>query len=589
MSQRIRVIGIVVCTLLLGWLTFDLIRLNAEKALWGYRPLFIFLSGWSLQVLIFKKFWWHDQEQLRWLGLATASGCLLGLGFPDLTPIPFLLFIAFVPLLFVEKEILQSGYNRQLSFVFRYSYHTFFLWNTLSTFWVANASLGAGTFAIMVNSLLMCVPILLYHGTNRFMPTLGFFGLVVYWITFEYNHFHWDLSWPWLALGHGFAQWPSLMQWYEYTGVFGGTLWVLVINVLIFRKLNRGNKSWSDWPAITILALIVFPIVFSGWRYQTFEEKGKPVQVAVVQPNFEPHYEKFTIDERTQMRRFLSLSEQVVDEQTQYLVFPESSFGYVETHQIDQYPDVLSLKAFLKQYPNLALVSGFNAYTRFRPGEPLTKNTRTQVNSQGDTSYLEGLNVAIQLSPQEHLVSLYKKSKLVPGPEIFPYQQLLFVFKPIVDKLGGTIEGIGTQPERSVFTSKNGKVAPVICYESIYGSYFTEYIKKGAQAAFVVTNDGWWDDTAGHRQHLYYASIRAIETRRSVARSANTGVSAFVNQRGDIIQATNYGETIAIKETMFFTDTETFYVKWGDIIGRLAFFSSIVLLLNLLVRKRLNT
>ena len=90
-------------------------------------------------------------------------------------------------------------------------------------------------------------------------------------------------------------------------------------------------------------------------------------------------------------------------------------------------------------------------------------------------------------------------------------------------------------------------MAPVICYESVYGEYSTGYIKKGAQAIFIMTNDGWWDNTAGHRQHLYFASLRAIEARRAIARSANTGISAFVNQRGDILQPTRYDEPIAIK------------------------------------------
>ena len=148
--------------------------------------------------------------------------------------------------------------------------------------------------------------------------------------------------------------------------------------------------------------------------------------------------------------------------------------------------------------------------------------------------------------------------------------------------------GIGSQAERSVFTSTQGKIAPAICYESIYGEYFTQYIRNGAQAAVVVTNDGWWDNTAGHRQHMYLASLRAIETRRDVVRSAYTGVSAFINQRGEVLQTSKYDEEAALKGDIHLNDEITFYVRWGDILARLALFSSILLILNVFVRSRLT-
>ena len=180
---------------------------------------------------------------------------------------------------------------------------------------------------------------------------------------------------------------------------------------------------------------------------------------------------------------------------------------------------------------------------------------------------------------------MYKKSKLVPGPEIFPFREILFFMEPVINKLDGTVEGVGGQPNRASMASKVGAIAPVICYESVFGEYHTGYIKAGAEAIFVMTNDGWWDNTAGHRQHLYFASLRAIETRKAVARSANTGISAFINQRGDITQATKYDEPIAIKSAILLNDKKTFYVKAGDIIARLSSFIAIIFLLNMLVRR----
>ncbi len=161
------------------------------------------------------------------------------------------------------------------------------------------------------------------------------------------------------------------------------------------------------------------------------------------------------------------------------------------------------------------------------------------------------------------------EAKLVPGPEMFPFKSILFFLKPIVDQLGGTYEGNTTQAERSVFTGGPLSVAPIICYESIYGDFTGGYVRKGATALFIVTNDGWWDLTPGHIQHLKIGALRAIEHRRPIARSANTGTSCFINIKGQILQPTKYGETIAITGTVIPETRITFYTRWGDLIAKL--------------------
>src|SRR5207247_2436074 len=108
--------------------------------------------------------------------------------------------------------------------------------------------------------------------------------------------------------------------------------------------------------------------------------------------------------------------------------------------------------------------------------------------------------------------------------------------------LGGTSGSLGMQKERTVFktqsTINNPQsaifIAPAICYESIYGDFLSAYIRNGAEFIAVITNDGWWGDTPGYIQHENYARLAAIEFRRDIARSANTGISCFINQKGDI-------------------------------------------------------
>jgi len=137
----------------------------------------------------------------------------------------------------------------------------------------------------------------------------------------------------------------------------------------------------------------------------------------------------------------------------------------------------------------------------------------------------------------------------------------------------------------NLYTRKDSTgISPVICYESIFGEFVTDYIKEGSQFIFVLTNDGWWGDTPGYRQHHSYSRLRAIETRRSIARSANTGISSLINQRGEIVQRTNYWEPAAIRGILNANDELTFYTRHGDFIARIAYFFALLIALYTITR-----
>lgn len=588
-KHRLPLLGIsLAATLGIGWYMFSL---WGKETLWGHLPLLFFLSAWTSIVLLFWKKYTAHPKGLRWLGLSTLSGLLLSAGFPPL-PLTPILFVAWVPLLIVEHEISEERKNPSIPqssnpSILKYTYHTFVLWNVLATWWVANTAFAAGIVAIWINALLMCGPFLLFTWTKRVTPNLGYGAFIVYWIAFELLHLTWEVSWSWLNLGNAWAALPSFVQWYEYTGIFGGTLWILAVNILIFNLLRQSNFSFSIkkiWQenisgVIKIIGIIILPIAFSLILFYQHEEKGREVEVAIVQPNLEPHYEKFRIDRRKQLERFLRLSKEAIGPETKYLVFPETSVRVGEKSKMERNGIVGQLRRFLVNYPNVKLVTGVSAYHIFGENEPHSNATR-QDERNGETFFWEAYNAAIQLEAEADSIPFYIKSKLVPGAETMPYPKLFGFLKPLVDKLDGAMEGHGKQAEREVFESESGKVAPVICYESVFGDYHAGYIRKGAEAIFIVTNDGWWDNSAGHKQHLAYARLRAIETRRSVARSANTGISCFIDQRGDISQATKYGEEAAIRGKIKFNRENTFYVIWGDLIARIAVFVAGIIFLN---------
>jgi apolipoprotein N-acyltransferase len=234
----------------------------------------------------------------------------------------------------------------------------------------------------------------------------------------------------------------------------------------------------------------------------------------------------------------------------------------------------------LDSFPGLRLVTGISSFRVLQKDQLRETEFRTHITSQGDTIYWDVQNAAVQMTSGHKDYQLYFKSKLVPGPEIFPYRKALFFLKPVIEKLQGTVEGNTKQKERTVFTGGPLNVAPIICYESIYGAYVGEYVKKGATALFIVTNDGWWDNTPGHIQHMKLGALRAIEHRRPIARSANSGISAFIDIKGRVHSPTQYGETISIEGKIKPETRITFYTLWGDVISKVAIFIAAISLLG---------
>lgn len=568
--------------LVTGWMMWS--KWQAEE-LWGYLPLWFFLGFWgTITLLVSYRSKTKHKHQL--LGFSALAGLLLTLGFPPI-PLTTLLFVGFIPLLLMERSISEAHPERSARKVFWYAYSAFVFWNIGTTYWVANTAFFAGIFAIWVNSLFMSIPFVLFHVVNKRMPKLGMIAFVSFWLTFEYFHLDHELSWPWLTLGNGLAQFPSWAQWYEYTGVFGGSLWILVANTMFYKVISNyyfhrvGISLKALWKPLAFLAV---PLLISFALFFTYEEQGTASEMVVVQPNYEPHYGKDDVNELDRFNRHLELTLGAITANTEYVIFPESSFDRLEEGQLKNNKLIRKFRQALSDYPNLKIIFGAGGYRFFSASEAMGRPAIREGSSRnGDPFYWEAYNAAYQFSMNNDEIQVYHKSKLVPGAEFFPLKNVLPFMKPLVDKLGGSVAGFGMQAERGVFNNTDGYgIAPIICYESIYGEYVLDYIRNGADALVVITNDGWWDHTAGHRQHLLFAGLRAIETRRSVARSANTGISGFINQRGEVMSATAYDEPAALKGTVMLNNTATLYARYGDLIGRVSIFLSGILLLNLI-------
>lgn len=504
------------------------------------------------------------QSHLKLLGLSLLSAVLFIISWQPYSII-IVLFGAFIPLLVIEKEIRTQQYAT--GWLFLYAFITFFTWNIGSTYWLWNATIEGAYAAFVINTLLMCTPIMVYHFfSKKTQESHSEWLLIMAWLSFEYLHHSWEFSWPWLSLGNAFAAFPKSVQWYEYTGAMGGSFWVLYANIKFYRLYTKWKDNSIRINMSRTMNLVFFvgfaPLFLSWYVLSNYKSEGIPVNVVVVQPNIDPYGEKFSGLPEMHVQTMLKLAGEVMDSSVQLICFPETALqGSLNEDYLASEPTVQYVKQFLTRYPNTSVLSGADSYKMY----PASEKTFTARKYNNDF-YYDSYNAALMIDHSDS-IGIYHKAKLVPGVESMPYQQLLgFLGQAAID-LGGTSGSLGRNKEAANFVMGGSEqIAPIICYESVFGEYVTDYVNKGAGLLCIITNDGWWGNTPGFRQHFDYASLRAIETRRYIARSANTGISGFIDDKGSVISETGWWVPGAQKATLQYLQHKTFYVKHAHFI-----------------------
>ena len=506
-----------------------------------------------------------------------------------------------IPLLCMDRIATLTDKKR----VWIYHYSAFVLWNTFTTFWVCNATIGGGIFAILANSLQMSLIFGLFRlSKKKFTGSLPYVFLMVAWIAWERFYFDAEISWPWLVLGNAFARTTWAIQWYEFTGSLGGSLWIWMCNLSIFGmlvsasdgRLFTWNAKAKAASAAGLAILFAAPIVISGIIGRQYEysmyTSDEELDVVIVQPNIDPYNKFEAMTQAQQNGIFLSLAEKVLEYRKAdstaaplLLLAPETLTGDIILGEYSRSNTWRGFTSFLKDYPGVNLLFGASSYDYIYSQEAPSYTAR----NIREGLWLESHNSAL-ITDGTQRTEIFHKSKLVVGVEHTPYPR---IFCPLDNKLGGVMGRCVGQDEVSLLNVKgSGSVIPVgcaVCYESVYGEYFTDYIRKGARAMAIITNDAWWGNTPGYRQHLSYASLRAIETRRAIARCANTGISAIISPSGKVLDPSPWWEQAVVTGALPLRDDITFFVSHGDIAGRVCTFIFLLLLLALAVRFFTNT
>ena len=553
-------------------------------------------------------------RKLTILLLVLMSSALLSV--PFLVPgTGWLSLIAFVPLLWAEDIATGDGMK---GFCW-WHYLCFVLWNAATTFWVCNATLGGGIFAILANAFQMSLVFGLFRWSRKWLSgSLPYIFLAFAWIAWE----RWyltdaQISWPWLVLGNAFARTTGWIQWYEYTGTLGGSLLVWAANLSVFgilESLAGGrwmtfNRKAKSAALLGTLALFVAPPVVS-WFLKP-EPRDGTLDVVIAQPNIDPYNKFGGMTQGEQNELLIGQFADIPDSVPVLLVAPETFTADVVTNDLSSSPSVQRFTSFLAEHPNANLLVGASSRTYLKRALRPSYTARRA----GDGIWMETHNSALMLDAYS-FPEIFHKSKLVVAVEMTPYPA---VFCKIDDWLGGVMgrnigqKMVGPLQFNEYAYASGGQVTAVsdsdpsisadslaadevvvretipvgcaVCYESVYGEYCTGYVRQGARLLTVITNDAWWGDTPGYKQHLSYSCLRAIETRRWIARSANTGISAIIDPSGKIVSHTSWWQPEVLRGKVGLSDEQTFFVLHGDFIGRLSTLMAALILLATLVRR----
>lgn len=482
----------------------------------------------------------------------------------------FINFIALVPLLLIQQKE-----GRFMPYVLV----TFVLFNIISVGWITKSAFIGAVAATLVYTTLFGGVMWIYHMVwKRAKRALAYTLLVSMWIAAERLYTNGEISYPWLNIGNSFAQNPYIIQWIEYTGVNGIALWVLVVNIIIFESINRPLQRRKY--LLSALIAIALPVITSLTMLRTYKESGKSVEVSVIQPNIDPYNEKFGGLSQEQQLDILYNLVKEAPTTSRYIVAPETAIDnglWINNLRFNK--TIKGFRDILKEEkPNTTIITGASTFMAYYLAEG-AKAPTTTARKRGKM-YYDIYNSAIQIDSSDR-TPLYHKSKLVIGVEMLPYHESLSAISALSVSLGGISGMLGTQEKPTIFNNSTDslKAGVAICYEAIYGEHYAAIASKGAQVMFVITNDGWWGDTKGYHQCLAFSRLRAIECRRSICRSANTGISAFIDERGLLVKELGWDKRGVITHNTSLNDRVTFFMVYGDIIGRVATYTMMLCIL----------
>ena len=528
---------------------------------------------------------------------AVLSGLLLFFAFPPM-PLYILAFIGFIPLLYA----LESRINGK---VFLILYLTFIIYQLGTNWWVGSWQpnsdpflMISGVVLVFVHPFFFLVPMYIYLIIRKKLGRdLALWLFPFIWVAFEWGHSLSDFSYPWLTIGYTPIYNTYFAQIADIAGVYGISFIIVLVNILILKifflfKDARKNFIENVWKIgraknylVLLLCAFIIPYIYGIIRYTAIENdsgKYEKLRIGIIQPNINP-WAKWEKSVGSQIRDFLVLEDSLSSavNNLDLIIYPETAIPYMDfrlnsDHKFDFFQNRANKKDF-------SILTGFADIYLYKKDEIIPNTAKLLDSARGQ--YYDSYNAAIMINPKPYDTiknNIYHKMKLTPFSERVPFAEYL-TFATDLIKWGVGIsswqKGSNQHTLRMKNHNKSVDIGSVICIESIYPNFVRNFAKENAQLLVVITNDAWYDHTPGPIQHFIISQMRAIETRRYIARCANSGISGFIKPNGDILKLAPQYKTIGIYDDIPIKYYNSLYVKFGDWLPESAALISIIFLL----------
>jgi apolipoprotein N-acyltransferase len=499
--------------------------------------------------------------------LATISGVMLTASFPR-TGLFWLAWFALLPLLYALKDLPRKESFRLGLLTGLVHYLTLIYWlvHTMRTYGHLPLYLS------VIILLLLCVYLALYIAVfSAALPGLCSKPLKLFligpalWVGLEYVRSFLISGFPWELLGYSQYRWLSIIQLSDIMGVYGVTFLILLSNTAIFLTIlhffkikwhnNTVTKNLAAWSICSLTLIIALSLFYGNYRIKSINEiisVSASSRVSIVQGNIKQS-EKWDDEFRiSTTKKYIDLSRQLKVDKPALIVWPETATPFYFLYD----------PALSKMVINGIQDTG----AHFLIGSPsfIRKDKLTNF-----------YNSAYLISPDGIVTGKYDKAHLVPFGEYVPLRKWLPFIGKIVQGVGDFMAG----PKGSVLEFNDTSLGILICYEMIFPELSRAMVKNNATLLLNITNDAWYGISSAPYQHFSMAVFRAVENKRTLIRSANTGISGFIHPTGRIIAQTGIFQDAILTKTVPVIKEISFYTRYGDIF---ALFCSIICLIALL-------
>lgn len=501
------------------------------------------------------------------LSFGCLSGMLLTASFPSLG-IGVLAWIAMIPLL-IALNNLTSFDGFRLGFLAGIVHYLTLL------YWFIPFLTTYGPFPVVVS---LGILLLLSSYLSLFW---GIFGLIIarlrlslamlvliapaIWVSLEFIRSHLFTGFPWELLGHSQFSALHLIQISDIVGVYGISFILMMANSLLLCLFYyMTGRKWQNQAlvlkAVMAVAIISLVIIGAVWGYGTWKiprvktdiARAEQKKIAIVQGNIDQTEKWDTAYQISTINKYLALSGSAENGQTDLIIWPETSMPFYFSNNI-----------------------------------PLTTMVRKGIDANGmdtllgspyythDRGRVEYFNRAFLVASNGEIQDHYDKAHLVPFGEYVPLKRWL----PFLGKMVAQVGDFSAGTVGDTLEWGQNKIGVLICYELIFPVLSRFTTRHGADLLINTTNDAWYGRTSAPYQHFSMAVFRAIETRRTLVRAANTGISGVVDPSGEIVAKTDIFEDAVITETIPLMNGQTLYVQYGDFFAVFCVVSSLVVII----------